>query len=79
MVEQSHRVLLLPDPSKRDIQSLNNWVEGTSCLSRLESLYLEDGEDLLNLTGTVDNAVTRIESVVEDSFFWSDNLIRRVN
>ncbi|TVY84244.1 hypothetical protein LSUE1_G001354 [Lachnellula suecica] len=76
MMEQSHRVMALPDPSKRDISSLKNWVEGTSCLSRLESLYLEDHEDLLNLTGTVDNAVTRIESLVEDSFFWTDSLIR---
>jgi len=76
MLAQSCRVLSLPEPSERDLQSVKNWIEGTSCISRVESHYLEDQKDLLNLTGPVDNAVSRIESVVEDSFFWADVLIR---
>jgi hypothetical protein len=78
MVEQSHRILSLPEPSDRDIQSLKNWVEGTSCLTRQESHYLENESDILNLSGPVDNAVTRIESLVEDLFFITAFIIRKV-
>ncbi|CAG8973488.1 hypothetical protein HYALB_00002813 [Hymenoscyphus albidus] len=69
MLEQSSKVLAYPASTERDIISLNNWVEGTSCLARQDSSYLDHKDDLMNLTGPVDNAITRTESVVEDSMF----------
>lgn len=41
-IEQNHRALSLPEPSERGVESLKNWIQGTSCISRLESQYLEN-------------------------------------
>ncbi|KAI1211532.1 uncharacterized protein F4807DRAFT_392874 [Annulohypoxylon truncatum] len=77
MLENSRRVLSMPDPPYREIQNLKNWVDGTACLSRHETEYLEIGHDLANLSGTEDSAITSMESVVEDCKFWLDHLIRK--
>jgi hypothetical protein len=79
MIEQNHRILCLPEPSDKDVQSLKNWIEGTSCLARQESAYLEDSGDLLNLSEPVDNTITWMESLVEDSLFWINFFARRVS
>jgi hypothetical protein len=78
MVEQNHRVMSVPESSERDIQSLRNWVQGTSSLARQETSYLERRDDLVNLTGSADNAITRMESKVEDCAFWLNTRLDRV-
>ena len=78
MLEQNHRALSLPESNERDIQSLRSWVQGTSSLARQETSYLERYDDLVNLTGSADNAVTRVGSIVEDCAFWLDTRLRRV-
>ncbi|CAG8953484.1 hypothetical protein HYFRA_00010234 [Hymenoscyphus fraxineus] len=78
MLEQSSKALAYPASTERDINSLSNWVEGTSCLARQDSSYLDHKDDLMNLTGPVDNAITRTESVVEDSMFGLRYYLLRV-
>ena len=78
MVEQNHRVMSVPESTERDIQSLQNWVHGTSSLARQETAYLERRADLANFTGSADNAITRMESKVEDCAFWLKTRLGRV-
>ena len=78
MVEQNRRVMSVPASNERDIQSLRNWVQGTSSLARQETCYLES-DDLANITGSTDNAITRMESKVEDCAFWLTTRLRRVS
>ena len=39
--ERIHRILSLDPAKPRDIQSLQNWLNGTGCLAREESVYLK--------------------------------------
>jgi hypothetical protein len=70
MLEKYNHVLGLPKAGVRDIGSIKNWIDGTGCIARKESEYLEMDEDMLNLTGPQDGAVTRIEAMVEDCVVW---------
>jgi hypothetical protein len=78
MLEQNQRSLSLPSASKRDIQSLKNWTEGTSSIARKETDYLNHHDDLLNLGDISDNAITSIETLVEDLTILLGTLCRRV-
>jgi hypothetical protein len=50
----------------RDVQSLQNWLNGNSCLSWEESEYLNHKEDLLAVSHTEDDAAKRLEIWVEN-------------
>lgn len=49
----------------RDVLSLQNWVEGTGCLSRDETKYLEHERELFSLAPPGDNAMKQLEDWVE--------------
>ena len=51
----------------RDVSSLRNWVDGTACLARNESEYLEE-RDLITLGTTQDNALSFLQDWIEDRF-----------
>ncbi|OJD28905.1 uncharacterized protein BKCO1_10400011 [Diplodia corticola] len=70
MMKEYQHALHLPAADRRDVVSMKNWIEGTGCIQRKESRYLDLEDDLLNLTGTVDSAITRIETVIEDCAVW---------
>ena len=63
LLEQNQRALTLPKAQSRDIKSLQKWVKGTISISRNESAYLEQGEDMANLTGAADSALALIEDL----------------
>ena len=52
--------------SARDVVSLQNWIDGTSCLSREETAYLDHDQELISLASISDNAVEKLENWVED-------------
>ena len=56
----------------RDIESLQNWINGTGCIARAETSYLARQQDLVSLGRQRDNAVQQLETWVEDKlvFFW---------
>lgn len=68
----------MPRSWERDTDNLRNWTEGTGSVSRKETTYLETEEDLANLTGSADLAMSFSESVVEDCVIYLDGLISRV-
>jgi hypothetical protein len=53
----------------RDVLSLRNWVDGTACLARNESEYLEE-RDLITLGTTQDNALSFLQDWIEDRFMY---------
>lgn len=60
--------MLKYEPAKlRDISSLQNWVNGNSCLAPAETSYLTYCKELLNVASSDDDAITRLEAWVEDS------------
>jgi hypothetical protein len=52
----------------RDVLSLQNWTEGTGCISREETEYLEHERELISLAPPGDNAMKQLEDWVEDQF-----------
>ncbi|KAF2232013.1 hypothetical protein EV356DRAFT_569100 [Viridothelium virens] len=70
MLEECRRTLSLQSANARDIGSLRNWLFGTTCIARQESAYLTVSEDLLNLTGSADSAITLTECTVGRCLVW---------
>ncbi|KAK8061059.1 hypothetical protein PG997_015280, partial [Apiospora hydei] len=75
MLQHGHRTLSLPKSSEREVQNLKDWTAGTCCISRQETDYLERSDDLANLTGSPDIAISYVESLVEDCIHRLDGLI----
>lgn len=60
---------------KRDVKSLQNWLDGTGCLARGEREYLTHNRELVSLAPMGDNAIVQLEAWVEDKFIrlWRDS------
>ncbi|EMT67868.1 hypothetical protein FOC4_g10000677, partial [Fusarium odoratissimum] len=65
-IDKTNLALTLSDAESRDVQSLRNWVDGNGCLAGNETSYLEHDRDLVSLVPTLDNAVKRFESWIEE-------------
>ncbi|KAK1992551.1 hypothetical protein LX36DRAFT_694201 [Colletotrichum falcatum] len=70
LIDRTRRVLNLGPAQKRDLASLQNWMEGNGCIARAESAYLTQERDLMSLAPVGDGAVLHLEAWMED------NLIR---
>jgi len=59
---------------QRDIQSLQNWLDGTGSLAREERAYLTHHRELVSLAPAGDSAIMQLEAWVEDRFIrlWRD-------
>lgn len=79
MMEHNHRILCLPEATDRDLDSLRNWIKGAGSISRHETAYLDRFADHLNVTGSADQAITRIEALVEDLAIWASYKLRKVS
>lgn len=53
---------------QRDIESLQNWLDGTGCLAREETAYLTHHRELVSLAPAGDTGVLQVETWVEDKF-----------
>ncbi|KAK4076865.1 hypothetical protein Purlil1_12547 [Purpureocillium lilacinum] len=65
-VERTSRMLGLGSAQPRDVESLQNWLEGTGCLDREEAAYLTHRHDLTSLAPMGDTAVLQLETWIED-------------
>ncbi|MCJ1238458.1 hypothetical protein MMC14_006447 [Varicellaria rhodocarpa] len=65
LVDRSHRILSLSAASERDVESLQNWVTGTSSLAREETAFLDNHNDLLKLVEPADEAISSLEPFIE--------------
>ncbi|KAI6087272.1 hypothetical protein F4821DRAFT_116876 [Hypoxylon rubiginosum] len=66
LVERTNRILSLHSAGRRDIASLQNWVEGTGCLARDETAYLSCRSELVSLAPVTDSGIQQLETWVED-------------
>lgn len=64
-LERHRRALSLSTAPARPVSTLWNWVDGTGCVARAETAYLEHGEDLVSLATPEDNIVTWLETLTE--------------
>lgn len=60
------------------MKSLRKWIKGTASISRSESAYLEHEQDIVNLTGATDSALSMIEDTVGDVIFFMERCFRRL-
>jgi hypothetical protein len=51
---------------RRDVESLQNWLDGTGCLAREEAEYLTHHREIVSLGPAGDNAIMQLEAWVED-------------
>ena len=77
-IERTSRLLGFKPAQSRDRTSLQNWVDGTGCLAREETEYLDYPKELIELGSTSDNATTKVEAWVEDNLIWFCKCFRRV-
>jgi hypothetical protein len=63
---------------QRDIRNLQNWVKNTGCIARDETMYLDQGFDLMALeTRTIDGALHRLQGPLEDLAAWLSRKVPR--
>ncbi|KAK2037005.1 hypothetical protein LZ31DRAFT_589165 [Colletotrichum somersetense] len=82
---QTHRTLSLSAAAPRDVLSLQNWVEDSSCLSRNETAYLEESADLATMAFSKDGAIEKLEgwsplhdvSNDENVYIYSGSLVKQ--
>ncbi|RAH67300.1 uncharacterized protein BO66DRAFT_458154 [Aspergillus aculeatinus CBS 121060] len=79
MLQQTQWVQSLSDSSARDIQSLQNWVQGTGCIAREERKYLDHDQDLASLVTPPDIAVERTLPLLEDFLCFLQRTSRRLS
>ncbi|ETS81128.1 hypothetical protein PFICI_06130 [Pestalotiopsis fici W106-1] len=64
-VERTNRTLSFSPAEPRDVESLQNWLNGTGCVAREERAYLSQRE-LISVAPTRDNARVQFEAWIED-------------
>jgi len=79
LAERTHRMLSFGCAQRRDVKSLQNWLDGTGCLAREETAYLTHQKELVSLAPAADNAVTQLEAWVEDKLVRFCSGFRRVS
>lgn len=77
-IERTHRNLSLQSAKRRDITSLQHWVDGTGCLAQDETAYLSHHSELISLDPQADTAVLNLENWVEDKLIQYWHHFRRV-
>ncbi|KAF2726708.1 hypothetical protein EJ04DRAFT_582518 [Polyplosphaeria fusca] len=65
MMKDYQHALHLPDANQRDVVSVQNWINGTGCIARAETAYLDRIDDLAGMARSHDGASHRTEIAVE--------------
>lgn len=78
-LDRTHRTLELSSPSQRDVESLQNWLDGTGAVARDERVYLTHFQDLVTVAPTGDTAVVRLETWIEDKMIRYYGSFRKVH
>lgn len=61
----TYQMLSLNPAEQRDVESLQNWLDGNGCLAKEESAYLAHCGELVSLAPTRDSAILQLENWVE--------------
>ncbi|KPM45605.1 hypothetical protein AK830_g988 [Neonectria ditissima] len=64
-VDRTRRMLSSSNPESRNIESLQNWLNGNGCIARDERAYLAQ-RDLVSLAADGDSALVQLEAWIED-------------
>ncbi|KAI0198128.1 hypothetical protein F4808DRAFT_452216 [Astrocystis sublimbata] len=78
MMSQYRATTSLPAASQREVQNLQNWIDGTGCLDRSESSYLQYSGDLVSLSSSGDTSTEYIEMAVEECVYWLEIMLGRI-
>jgi len=62
----------------REVESLQNWLDGNGCLAREETAYLTHHRELVSLAPAGDSATLQFESWVEDKLIRFCRAFRKV-
>jgi hypothetical protein len=79
MVERSYRCFRLQEAAKRDVTSLQNWLDGTGCISRDETAFLDKEGDLASLASPPDEAIASFEPLIEQIVMRLCKLFKKVS
>jgi hypothetical protein len=71
-------MLSLDAAEARDVDSLQNWLNGTGCVAREETAYLTHTRELASLAPVRDSALLRIEVWVEEALIRCYRGFRKV-
>ena len=78
LLERNHRIFGLETANRRDVSSLQRWVDGNACLAREETAFLGHYEDLCTTAPLCDYSLKRAEAWVEASLIrsyqWLDKI-----
>ncbi|KAI1204900.1 uncharacterized protein F4807DRAFT_445525 [Annulohypoxylon truncatum] len=77
LIEHTNRILNLQLTERRDIESLQNWVDATGCLSKDETAYLSYPNELVCLVPVLDSVARQFETWVEDKLVRYLHCFRR--
>ena len=66
LIERAHRTLNLESAKPENLQSLDNWVNGTGCLARTETAYIKHHSDLFNFASSGDQSITHLDAYLGD-------------
>ncbi|KAL8858023.1 MAG: hypothetical protein Q9178_005484 [Gyalolechia marmorata] len=69
-VLRSNQISSLPAAAKPIIDSLNNWVDGTGCLSRQQTAYLAFEDDLITTNSYNDYSFAFLQPKIEMLAIW---------
>ncbi|KAK5630672.1 hypothetical protein RRF57_006387 [Xylaria bambusicola] len=78
MIAQYRGITSLPASSKREVQNLQHWIDGTGSIDRTESSYLMYSSDLVNIAGSGDTSTEYAEAAAEECVYWLETLLARI-
>jgi hypothetical protein len=71
LVKRNSEILCMEAVKRRDVINLQNWVNGTGCITRSEMDYLHTSPDLMAVgASTTDGALGQLQNPVEDAAKW---------
>lgn len=79
MMRDYYHAMRLPAASPRDITSIKNWVNGPAGIARVETEFLSQKQDMVNLTGALDSATASMETLIERAAFRLSSPIRKLS
>lgn len=56
-IKKNHRILNYKSANTRNVQNLQNWIDGKDYIVREKTAYLQSNEELLTLRYSYDSAV----------------------
>ena len=65
MLDRARAVLASDSPRKRDVESLQNWVDNQVSIARDETAYLSESKNLMTILSPRDDALARLTFLTE--------------